>query len=352
MLPLAVTAIVVAGMFSGWYGYHPIDWGNYMQAASRMLAGGSPYQDLEFFAPAWVAIALIPLQLLPAGFSSGVWLLLSAAAAFSSALIWTRYQGYPASPRARVLLSALTAASPAALYVYVTGQITAFAELALVGLAALAASPNRKGLLLSAVAASVMVTSKPHVVALPLLLILLESVRARAWKLPVTFAATIFIATIASWIVRPGWPAEWISALQAGQYLGGPGLAARGYFGLREAGVPGILLFLPAGYTFLHWRSHGLKPPTLALAIAAGLTAIPYVRPYDLLLLWPCAITAAALWRAKGQRVLSVVSLLAVAVLPLTNAALLLPPLVTGLILGCLSLRQTGKEQFRREQAG
>jgi hypothetical protein len=352
VLTLAATAIVVAGMFSGWYGYHPIDWGNYMQAASRMLAGGSPYQDLEFFAPAWVAIALIPLQLLPAGFSSGVWLLLSAAAAFSSALIWTRYQGYPASPRARVLLSALTAASPAALYVYVTGQITALAELALVGLAVLATSKNRKGILIPAVVASLLVTSKPHVVVLPLLLILLESVRARAWKLPVTFAATIFIATIASWIVRPGWPGEWISALQAGQYLGGPGLAARGYFGLREAGVPGILLFLPAGYTFLHWRSHGLKPPTLALAIAAGLTAIPYVRPYDLLLPWPCAITAAALWRAKGQRVLSVVSLLAVAVLPLTNAALLLPPLVTGLILGCLSLRQTGKEQFRREQAG
>ena len=340
MLPLAATAIILAGMFSSWYGYHPIDWANYMEAASRMLAGASPYQDLEFFAPAWVAIALIPLQLLPAGSSAGVWLLLSAAAAFSSALIWTQYQGFPASARARALLSALTAASPAALYVCLTGQITALAELGLVGLAVLAASNNRKGLLLSAAAASVMVTSKPHVVVLPLLLILLESVRARAWKVPLTFVATIFVATLAAWVVRPGWPAEWTSALLAGQYLGGPGLAAGGYFGLREAGVPGILLFLPAGYTLLHWRSHGLRAPTLALAIAAGLTVIPYVRPYDLLLLWPCAITAAALWRAKGQRVLSWVSLLAMAVLPLTNAALLLPPLVTGLILGCLSLRQ------------
>jgi len=144
VLPLAATAIILAGMFSSWYGYHPIDWANYMEAASRMLAGASPYQDLEFFAPAWVAIALIPLQLLPAGSSAGVWLLLSAAAAFSSALIWTQYQGFPASARARALLSALTAASPAALYVCLTGQITALAELGLVGLAVLAASNNRK----------------------------------------------------------------------------------------------------------------------------------------------------------------------------------------------------------------
>ena len=116
-----------------------------------------------------------------------------------------------------------------------------------------------------------------------------------------------------------------------------------GYFELREAGVPGILLLLPAGYTLLHWRSHGLKPSTLALAIAAGLTAIPYLRPYDLLLLWPCAITAAALWRERGQPVLGVVPLLAVAVLTLTNAALLLPPHFCGLILGCLSLRRPGQ---------
>jgi len=207
VLFLDATAIILAGMFSSRTGFLPIDFRIYMQAASRMLAGGSPYQNLEFFAPAWVAITLIPLQLLPASFSAGVWLLLGAAAAFSSALIWTQYQGFPASPRGRVPLSALTAASPAALYVYVTGQITVFAELALLGLAVLSASNNREGLLLLAAAASVMVTSKPHVVVLPLLLILLESVRAGAWKVPLTFVATIFVATLTAWVVRPGWPA-------------------------------------------------------------------------------------------------------------------------------------------------
>jgi len=114
VVALAATALILSGMFSSWSGFHPIDWRNYMQAAARMLAGGSPYRGLEFFAPAWVAIALVPLQWLPAGISSGVWLGLSATAAFASASIWTQYQGFPASPRARALLSALTAASPAA----------------------------------------------------------------------------------------------------------------------------------------------------------------------------------------------------------------------------------------------
>ena len=338
VLPLVVAAVLLAALFSDRAGFRPIDWQNYMVAAARLRAGESPYQGVEFFAPPWIALLLVPFSLLPIDYSSGIWLLVSAAAAFSATLLWTRSASFPAAHRARVLLSALTAASPLALYVYVTGQITALAELALISLAALAASSGRRRIMVLAVLASLLVTSKPHIVALPLGLILLEAIRSRRWKVPTVFGATIGIAAVVSWLLRPDWPGEWVRALQTGEFLGGPGLAARGFFGLREAGVPGILLWLPAGYSILYWMRKGLTPPALALAIASGLTLLPYLRLYDHLVLWPAAVTASELLLAKGSRTLVAVPLAAMLLLPLTDLAMLLPVVIVGMLLAGVRL--------------
>ncbi|MGH2621580.1 MAG: glycosyltransferase 87 family protein [Anaerolineales bacterium] len=333
VLPLVLMAILLAALFSVRTGFRPIDWQNYMLAAARLRAGESPYQGVEFFAPPWIAVLLIPFSLLPINHSSGIWLLFSAAAAFSATVLWTRFGSFPTTPRYRVILSALTAASPLALYVYVTGQITALAELGLIGLAVLAASSGRRQILVLTVLAAVLVTAKPHIVGFPLGLILLEAVRTRRWRVPTVFGATIGVAAAVSWWLRPDWPSEWLRALQTGEFLGGPGLAARGYFGLREAGVPGILLWLPAGYSFFYWIRKGLTPPALALAIASGLTLLPYLRIYDHLVLWPAALTASGLLQAKGNRSLAAVPIAAMLILPLTNLAMLLPILVVGVLL-------------------
>ncbi len=332
-LPLVLVAILLAALFSDRAGFRPIDWENYVLAADRLRAGESPYQGVEFFAPPWIAILLIPLSLLPIELSSGVWLLTSAAAAFSATLLWTRFGSFPSIPRSKIMLSALTAASPVALYVYVTGQITALAELALISLAVLVGLSQQRRVLIPTVIAALLVTAKPHIVAFPLALILLQSVRARRWKVPIVFGTTILIAAVVSWVLHPGWLGEWLAGLLAGQYLGGPGLAARGYFGLREAGVPGILLWLPAGYALLYWIRKGLTASALALAIAGGLTLLPYLRIYDHLVLWPAAITASGLLRAKGPRSFAAVPLAAMLLLPLTDLAMLLPPLIVGMLL-------------------
>jgi len=97
VLPLVVGAVLLAAGFSDRAGFRPIDWQNY----------------------------------------------LLAAAAFSAVRLWTRFGNFPAAPRSRVILSALTAASPVAFYVYVTGQITALAELALIVLAVLVGSSEQ-----------------------------------------------------------------------------------------------------------------------------------------------------------------------------------------------------------------
>jgi len=338
LLPLAVAAVLLAALFSDRAGFRPIDWENYLLAAARLRAGGSPYQGLEFFAPPWIAILLIPFSLLPIEYSSGIWLLISATAAYSASILWTRFGNFPAAPRARVMLSALTAASPVAFYVYVTGQITALAELALIVLAVLATSGEQRRILIPTVIAALLVTAKPHVVGFPLALIVLQAIRSRRWKVPVVFGTTILIAAVVSWALHPGWLGEWLRSLQTGEFLGGPGLAAGGYFGLREAGVPGILLWLPAGYALLYWKRNGLTAPALALAIAGGLTLLPYLRIYDHLVLWPAAITASGMLRSKGSPIFAAVPLAAMLLLPLTDLAMLLPPLIVGMLLAGVTL--------------
>jgi len=342
VLPLVVAAVLLAAGFSARAGFRPIDWQNYQLAAANLRAGESPYQGVEFFAPPWIALLLIPFGLLPIAYSSGVWLLISLGAVFSATLVWTRFASFPTAPRSRVLLSALTAASPVALYVYVTGQITGLAELALIALAMLAASSGRRQILVVTALASLLVTAKPHIVGLPLGLIVLEAVRSRQWKVPIVFGATIAIAAVVTWLLRPAWPGEWLFALQTGEFLGGPGLAAGGYFGLREAGVPEILLWLPAGYALLYWMRKGLTPPALALGIAGGLMAVPYLRIYDHLILWPAAMAASGLLRGRGPHFFPAIPLAAMLLLPLTNLAMLLPVVMFGLLLPRVSLGKLG----------
>ena len=122
-LSFLALAFALVSIFASQVEYRPLDWRNYVLAASQMLEGGSPYQSVEFFGPPWLAVALIPLALLPASLSSAAWLLISVSAVFISHVMWTRFDGYPPTPTARLLLSAAMFPSPVALFVYTTGLI-------------------------------------------------------------------------------------------------------------------------------------------------------------------------------------------------------------------------------------
>lgn len=325
-------------LFTSRLGFLPIDWKNYMLAASRVLEGFSPYGTVEFFGPPWLAIALGPLARLPPAMSPVIWVIAAIAAAFLSSALWNRFYEYPPTSSGRLLLSVISAVSPVALYVYLTGQITAVVLLALIWLVASGGDRLKPTRLVSIVAASLVVTSKPHLVAFPLLLVVMDRIRDGKWEVPVTFAATMATVTIGTFIIWPSWLGEWFAAIAGGRYYGGPGLSAASYYGLRDAGIPELFLILPSAYTYLHWRRNGLTATTISLALASGLMLTPYVRTYDYLMLWPAATTASGLWVARGRHLLSGVTLAAILLLPLTDFALLLPVLLIGLLLAGTSL--------------
>ncbi|GMR09394.1 MAG: hypothetical protein BMS9Abin28_0212 [Anaerolineae bacterium] len=325
-------AFALVGVFASFVGYRPLDWRNYILAASQVLEGGSPYRSVEFFGPPWLAVALIPLALIPASLSSAAWLLLLVSAVFISSVTWTKFDGYPSKPIARLLLSAASVASPVALFVYITGQITPLVELALIWLAIYTTRGGKRRIIVVAIA-SFLVTSKPHIIGFPMVLVLLEAMRKGLWRVPITFLATVLVAGIGALQLLPSWPSEWLAAIVDGRYLGGPGLVAQGYYGLREAGVPESLLVLPAIYTFFYWRRHGLTAATIALSLASGLILIPYARTYDYIILWPSIITASGLWLQKSHRVIQFAPIVVFMLLPLSSLALLLPVLTMGFLL-------------------
>lgn len=276
LLALSMVALMLAfaSIFAALVGYRPLDWRNYMSAASQVLEGASPYGSVEFFGPPWLSVALVPLTLIPGSFSSALWLLLLIVAVFFSSAIWMKFDGYPSTPVARLLLSVVSVFSPAALFVYITGQITPIVELAFIWLAIYTVRGTNRRIIVLAVA-SFLITSKPHIVALPMILLLLEAIRKRLWRAPITFSATVLTAGIGALLVLPSWPLEWLAAIADGDYLGGPGLVARSYYGIRDAEVPGFLLLLPAIYTLYYWKLRGLTATTIALSLASGLLLIP-----------------------------------------------------------------------------
>lgn len=333
-------AFALVSIFSSLVEYRPLDWRNYMLAASQILEEGSPYRSVEFFGPPWLAVALIPFVLMPSSLSSAAWLLLSVSAIFISSVMWTKFEGYPSTPTARLLLSAASVASPVALFVYITGQITPLVELAFIWLAIFTIR-GANGRLIVVAIASFLITSKPHIIVFPMLLVALEAVRRELWKVPLTLLATVLVAGTGTLLLLPSWPSEWFAAIVNGRYLGGPGLVAQNYYGLREAGVPDFLLALPVIYTVFYWKRRGLTAPTIALSLASGLILIPYARTYDFIILWPSIITASGLWLQKNHRVFQVAPIVAFMLLPLSRFALLLPVLTMGfLLLGVSSNKQ------------
>jgi hypothetical protein len=337
---MAALLLILASIFAELVGYYPLDWRNYMLAASQLMMGASPYGSVEFFGPPWLSIALIPLALIPGSLSSALWLVLLVVAIFFSSVIWMRYADYPSTPFAQLLLSVVSVLLPAALFVYITGQITPIVELAFIWIAIYTIKGTNRQII-ALVVASFLITSKPHIVVFPILFVLLESIRKGMWRVPITFSATILVAGIAALLILPSWPNEWLAAIADGDYLGGPGLVARSYYGLRDAGVSGYLLLLPAIYTLYYWKRSGLTATTIALSLASGLLFIPYVRPYDYIILWPSIITASGLWKQKGHRILQGLPIVVFMLLPVTSFSVLMPALAMGFLL--LGIAYTGE---------
>jgi hypothetical protein len=301
-----------------------IDFQHYYQAARLIWQGQNPYGSIEFFAPPWLAVFLAPLLLLSITFASAVWVLICVMSIGMMALLSEQWLGVPQRAVARVGGLALLMLTPAAWFVYITGQLSA-----IVALGALVAGgeivrrgpPARPWLIAVGL---VLTTFKPNIIWLPGLLVALEVLRRRDWRTIATSAGLLALLAALSFVWVPNWPASLLAAWQGGAYRGGVGLVAAGYVGLPELGVP-LWVFAPLLlYVIWRWWQTGPSLRVLALAFSACLLVTPYSRVYDhVILIFPSIACLAA--PSGITRRLTIVLMITAWLAPLMNLAVLAP---------------------------
>ncbi len=311
---------------------HMIDFEHYQAGARALWAGRNPYGSVEFFAPPWLALWLGPLLLLPTNIAAVLWLLLACLSVGGSAGLAAHWAARPDTGRARLMGVMVTTLLPAALVVYITGQISALVGLALLAACSAIQAPDRRRRTWLIAAALLVTTFKPHVVIAPLLLCGLELLRRRAWRALTATGLLLAVSVAFAFVVLPGWPGALIAAWLGGAFRGGSGLVATGYVGLPDLGAP-WWLFLPlAVYVGVAWWRQGLSPWVVGLALTTGLLLVPYHRVYDHVLLilpawlawWSPSLLGG--WVARGL-------ILAALLVTLTDFSILAPVLVGAALL-------------------
>lgn len=159
-----------------------VDWGAYQTAATLLLAGKSPYFAVSgtgFFNPAWAALLVAPITLLPSDWQP---LAVAVASLVCVALVCRKL-------KMGVVMTALALCAPALWYTIGYGNIDAFVWLGLIfpapfGLLLLALKPQAT-LLAMAVIVMQRPTWKSRLVAIaPLAVVGALSLAIYGWQLP------------------------------------------------------------------------------------------------------------------------------------------------------------------------
>ncbi len=309
-----------------------VDFEHYLTGSRMIWNSDNPYGRVEYFAPPWMAILIGPFLLLPIHAASVLWLLLNYCSVFLTAVISFRWTNPIQRISSKILIPAFLSLMPASLFCYITGQISPWVGCALVLFAWTLTERTGPPWIFALLA--IIVTFKPHLAFIPMGLCLLEIIRNRKWKILLAITAGMIIVVIFSFITNQHWISDMVLSWRAGDYLGGqPGLAASGYKGLSDYGVP-FWIFIPyVGYLWYRWKHDGLSSITMALAITVGFLIFPYSRRYDyvLFILPGCVLIKDLAWRNWLPVGIAILSLF---IIPFLNVSLLTPLLLTiGLLL-------------------
>jgi hypothetical protein len=307
---------------------HLVDFGHYYAAGRALWSGVNPYGSVEVFAPPWLAVVLAPWLIWPYPAAQMLWLLACVGSVVAAAWLSAAWLGIARRPPARVGVLFGAAVMPATLFMAVTGQLSGVVGAGVLAAGwALARAPGARWSRWLAAAGLAAATLKPQVVVVPALICGLTLVRRRDWPGLAAAGAVLAGLAAAAWWMLPGWPLALWQAWAGGAYRGGEGLAAGGYFGLPELGVP-LVVFAPAvAYAIWAWLRDGLTPHVMAAAFAGGLLVAPYTRSYDHVVLILAMLSTLRAW--PGWRRRTAVGLaLAGAVAPLLQIDVVAPVLV------------------------
>lgn len=279
-----VLAILIGAALGPHHAY--FDAQAHMGSARALLAGESPYTGY-LQKPLWAALLLAPFAALPdaiaysALFAANIAAWLTAAWLLWSALAW------PASFPARALAVGLLAVFPPVVW-STRGQLDGFMALGLALFLVLAAKrPWLAGAALS------LLSLKPHLGFLLVVLLAVWSLRAGRREVAASLLLTLAVLAAVSFLLWPAWLFEWVA-----EVLTPPpdSAARRGLFSPLPASFLGLLVPHPVALTAAAVLAVGVfcltpvwvwrKRPAPALVAAVGAPATflvtPYAQGYDL----------------------------------------------------------------------
>jgi len=270
-----------------------------------ILDGGPPYDPAAFVAttarygtecppiynvytyPGWVAVALIPLALLPVPVASAIWTIGGALAAVAALrLLLRRYCG--GVPVIHTLAGLTLFASQPGRLTVLLGQ-WGFVLLAASAAAVALLSAGRAGR--AGASASVFIAKPQPLVAAAVGLAAAAVTRGQARRFMLAGLGIAGLALAVSLIVLPGWPAEWRST------------------------VPGALLPMPPQTTTTFTLLYGVfGPPGVTIAVgvivAGALTALLFRPESDAwLAMWLALSPVAAIYAWSYDHILVIVPL-------------------------------------------
>lgn len=267
----------VAGLFPNWLGL-----------LRRPPCPGS------YAYPLSTAVATYPLGVLPLGVAAIVWMVLLLGGIAAGIVLLARAARF--EPRRTLLFAAITLGSQPAWLTALTSQYGGL-DLAALGLLALprtVAQPGRFSL------GMLLLSLKPHIAPF----VMLERARAATHRALALGAAIIVGLILASLLIRPSWPGEWLSELVGHRSaIAASSATLYGFItwvsGRSELGIAVVMLAL--GAFVLGLRGARISDPgdRVAVALTAGLLAVPYLSSGDPIVL---AVAWCAILRRAGPR--------------------------------------------------
>ncbi len=256
--------------------------------------------------PLSTAVATYPLGVLPLGVAAIVWMVLLLGGIAAGIVLLARAARL--EPRRTLLFAAITLGSQPAWLTALTSQYGGL-DLAALGLLALprtVAQPGRFSL------GMLLLSLKPHIAPF----VMLERARAATHRALALGAAIIVGLFVASLLIRPSWPEEWLSELVGHRAaIAASSATLYGFMtwvsGRSELGIAVVLLAL--GAFVLGLRGARISDPgdRVAVALTAGLLAVPYLSSGDPIVL--AAAWCAILRRAGPRSIALVLALIGVA---------------------------------------
>lgn len=270
------------------------------QAASLSLQRQSP-ESAVYGYPGWVAVAMIPLGLLPVRDAALVWMVagLALAAIALRALLRSRVRGMPV---AHTLVGLSLLMSQPAFVAFYNGQWS-FVLLGLVCIAVLLLH-RRPALAGVAGAAAILVKPQLFLIALPAL------ARDAPRRSALAGLALVAAAIVLSLALAPGWPQEYLRHVLQARLPDRPRATTLPTALFDLIGPPGLWLAAAAlvalALASLAFRRGDAR---LAVALAVSLAFAPYAWSYDqLVLLVPLILGCGVLLRTSRARALALVT--------------------------------------------